>query len=78
MPTQRIVLGQEWVQITTDSAQRLIECVSGVGIIVGAASAPKGDQTWGHSLKVGEPIQATEPTFARASHDSGGCILIVT
>ncbi len=78
MATQRIVVGQEWVQVTTDSTQKLIECVSGMGVMVAASVAPEDDQGWGHSLRAGEPILATEPTFARASQASGSCILIVT
>lgn len=78
MPTQRIVVGQEWTQITMDSTQKLIECISGVGVIVADSSAPQGDQTWGHLLRGGEPVIATEPTFARAAQASGNCILIVT
>ena len=78
MATQRIVVGQGWVQVTADSTQKLIECVSGVGVLVAASAAPRGDQAWGHLLRAGEPILATEPTFARASQTSGNCILIVT
>jgi len=78
MATQRIVVGQEWVQVTADSTQKLIECVSGVGVLVAAATAPDDSQAWGHLLRSGEPMLATEPTFARASQTSGNCILIVT
>lgn len=78
MPTQRIVIEQEWVQVTTDSTQRLIECTSGFGIIVAAASAPDDNQTWGHNMLVGETAIVSEPTFARADPSKGECIFILT
>ena len=78
MPTQRIVIGQKWVQVTTDTTQKLIECTSGFGVLVAAASAPDDSQIWGHSMLVGATAVVNEPTFARADPSKGECIFILT
>lgn|GEM_PF-6032187 len=78
MSTERIVLNQTWTQISADTTSKLVECVSGTGVIVAGDSAPPPEQTWGHPLRGGDPVRVNESVFARAAENSGQCIIIVT
>lgn len=78
MSTERIVLSQAWTQVSDDTTSKLVECITGTGVIVAADVAPPQAQTWGHPLRGGDPVRVNEPAYARASENSGQCVLIIT
>lgn len=77
--TKDVVVGREWVQLTTDSTKTSIECLYGFGFLRASSSLPASNLE-GHRLNTTTDnfIVVDQPVYVRADSGSGNMVLVVT